>query len=222
MLRYIGDWNNFFIFLLSSLFIVFCILPIHELAHAFTAFKLGDRTAKNQGRLTLNPLSHIDPIGGLAILLFGFGWAKPVPINLYNFRNPKRDMAITAAAGPIVNFLLAVVFFFIAKIYVVITGITSTNDYLLIFFGFVIEINILLAIFNLIPIPPLDGSRLLTALLPDRIYHSLMQYEQYSFIILIVLIASGVLTLPLSFLFGNILNTINSLMGYPFHIIYGV
>ncbi|OJU09551.1 MAG: hypothetical protein BGN88_04315 [Clostridiales bacterium 43-6] len=216
MLRYIGQWDTFVIYLLSSLFIVFCILPFHEFAHALASYKLGDRTAKYQGRLTLNPLKHVDPIGGLLILLFGFGWAKPVPINIYNFKNPKRDMALSAAAGPLSNFLMAMVFFLITKIFVIITGVTSIDDYFLTFFMFVIQINIFLALFNLIPIPPLDGSRVLTAFLSDRLYHKIMQYEQYSFIILLLILSTGAFTNKLSLFFVYIFNFFNTILGHPF------
>lgn len=176
---------DFLIYALSSLIVIFLVTPLHEAAHAFTANKLGDKTAKYMGRLTLNPFAHIDYIGALCILAFGFGWAKPVPVNMNNFKKPKRDMAITALAGPLANLLVALVAAFIYNL-IFLPGLAFDLIRSLILYIIFIDVN--LAIFNLIPIPPLDGSRLLNAFLPDRIYYKLMKYERYSFIIVIVLI----------------------------------
>lgn len=178
----------------ASLLVVFITLPIHEWAHAFVANKLGDPTAKYMGRLTLNPLKHIDPIGATMIVFIGFGWAKPVPVEMRRFQNPKRDMAITALAGPASNLILATIslFFFnllnsfnVISSSVVVQYIYAIGYYM---FYMMAQINISLAIFNLIPIPPLDGSRILNAFLPDRIYYRLMQFERYFFIIIFLIV----------------------------------
>ena len=175
--------TNIIMFVLSSLIVIFLTLPIHEWAHGFVAYKLGDPTAKYVGRLSLNPLKHIDYIGSLMIILFGFGWAKPVPVNPRYFKNPKRDMAITAFDGPFSNIVIA----FISLIFHWIclsfnSNIPVLNEIWLLFY-FIAHINISLAVFNLLPIPPLDGSKILSIILPDSIYYKIMQYEQYSFII---------------------------------------
>jgi len=188
--------------LFAALFVIFCVSPLHEYAHAFTAYKLGDRTAKFQGRLTLNPLAHIDPLGAVMILLVGFGYAKPVPVNMRNFPRNKRKlyMGITALAGPLSNmvmaFIMTVFYCLFFKLLVNNPGDMYFN--LCIFFRYAAVINISLAIFNLIPIPPLDGSRIMSAVLPDKYYYKLMQYERYIMIALFVLIYIGVLDVPLS------------------------
>jgi Zn-dependent protease len=153
-------------------------LTVHEAAHAFTAYKLGDPTAKNQGRLTLNPLKHLDPWGTLFFILVQFGWGKPVPVNPVNFKNPKRDQALTALAGPTSNIIMA----FIAALFLVYAPQTSA------FFGMFMQINIILAVFNLIPIPPLDGSQILGILLNDNQYIRYQQFiSQYSAYLVIAL-----------------------------------
>ena len=221
MFRYLisGDIVSAILFLLSGVFIVFCTLPIHETAHAYVAYKLGDNTAKYQGRLTLNPLSHIDPIGGLMILLFGFGWAKPVPVNMWKFKRPNRDMAITALAGPVSNILLAFLFMLIYNVLLVtgvIAGYSTVAVGIHFFIVQIISINLYLAVFNLLPIPPLDGSRLLNAFLPDRIYYKIMQNENYIMIAVLVLIATGVLSTPLSWIADWLYNGLSWIAGLPF------
>lgn len=164
----------------------------HEVSHGYVAFLLGDRTAKDSGRLSLNPIKHIDPIGLICMIIFRFGWAKPVPVNPYYFKNRKGGMALTALAGPLSNLLFALISFFLIWILTLIpiTSQTVYNvlNFCLSLFTILASLNIGLAIFNLIPIPPLDGSKILNALLPDKIYYKILQYEQFGFLILILLI----------------------------------
>lgn len=167
-------------------------LSFHEFSHAFSAYQLGDSTAKNAGRLSLNPLRHIDPIGLLALMFFRFGWAKPVPVNPYQFRNvdEKTGMLLTALAGPMSNVLLCFigvgVFTFIPDYFL------YTMPWLYRFLVYFCSINASLAFFNLIPVPPLDGSKILFGLLPDRFYHGAQIVEQYGFVILLLLIFGNV------------------------------
>ena len=161
-------------------FIIFCVLPIHEYAHGFVAHILGDDTARLKGRLTLNPLAHVDPMGALMVLLVGFGYAKPVPVNIGRFKRGKRKqyMALTAFAGPVSNLIMATIFTFLyCLIYHKFLYTNESMVYVALFFSVAAQINISLAVFNLLPIPPLDGSRILNAFLPDRIYYKIMQYE---------------------------------------------
>lgn len=206
--------------ILAVVMIVFLILPLHEMAHGFVAYKLGDNTAKNMGRLRFNPMAHVDPIGALMILFVGFGWAKPVPVDPRNFKNPKAGMAITALAGPVSNLLAA----FAAALLYNVAAIVAANvslsagawELISIFFIYFISINISLAVFNLIPIPPLDGSKILFAFLPDRIVYKVYQNEQVLSIVLIVLIFTGVLTGPLSYLQNILTNWVFHLASLPF------
>lgn len=170
--------------LLLSVPAILIAITFHEYAHGWAAYKLGDPTPKFYGRLTLNPLAHLDPIGTVMLLIFRFGWAKPVPINPNNFDNYRRDTALVSIAGPAANFLLAILFALIGRI-VMPFYIRPINMFL----SISIYINIALAIFNLLPIPPLDGSKLLLLFLPYRYMYVMGFLEQYGFIIIVMLIA---------------------------------
>ena len=181
--------------LLSSLIWIVALLPaltFHEWAHGFMAYKLGDRTAKADGRLSLNPLDHIDPMGALMIAIIGFGWAKPVPVNTRNFKKPKRDLALVSAAGPLMNFLLAVVaIFLVALLWIFCSSrsmINDTTSVIIEIIQYFALINLALGFFNLIPLPPLDGSNILMSLLPPKVAMKFSQIRYYSHYILIGII----------------------------------
>lgn len=208
------------ILFLARLFVVFCTLPVHEYAHAFVADKLGDKTARLSGRLTLNPMAHIDILGAIMILFVGFGYAKPVPVNPHNFKNPKKGMAITALAGPFSNILMAVVFMFLSNV-LSLFGNSLFVQAFYVFFSFAASINIGLAVFNLIPIPPLDGSRVLELLIPDKYYYKFAQYERYIVIVIFGLIIFGVLDAPLAFLQNHLYSALNYVVSLPFRAFKG-
>lgn len=174
----------------------------HELAHGYTAYKLGDPTAKNAGRLTLNPIKHIDPVGFLFMLVFRFGWAKAVPINPAYFKNRKRDMIFVSVAGVLTNFILAILFGFI------IINFDISNDYLYQMFLIAMWYNLMLGIFNLLPFPPLDGSKIVASLLPTKLEYLFYRYERYFYFILLLLIMTNTIDRILVPLINISLNSI--------------
>ncbi len=185
-------------------------IPFHEAAHAWASDRLGDPTAKRCGRLSLNPLRHFDPLGALCMILVGFGWAKPVPIAATsNFRHPKRDMALSAAAGPAANLLLAYVCMILYKLAWYLTPVGWMWDFLCVLLRTMVQVNITLAVFNLLPVPPLDGSRIFNLILPRRWYFSVMRYERYIMVALFVVLWSGLLDRPLDALFSWALSALN-------------
>lgn len=191
MTNFLGDPAAFLVGLLLKVPALLLAVTVHELAHGLTADRLGDPTARLSGRLTLNPLPHIDPIGALAFVLAGFGWAKPVPVNASNLRNPVRDMTWVAVAGPVSNLVLA----FVGLVALVLLRHTGPAPFIANPLSgillYVYQFNLVLAIFNLIPLPPLDGGHFLPYIFPRRSWSLLNQLEQYGPLILLVLVFTG-------------------------------
>ena len=214
-----GDFMSIVIHILAILMVIFLVLPFHEWAHAWVASLLGDTSIKYRGRLSLNPLSHIDYMGALCLLLFGFGWAKPVPVDDRNFKNPKVGMAITALAGPVANIVAGIAggLIFYALLFLAPQfAVNTLGGYVMIFLNYYIVINCSLAVFNLLPIPPLDGSKILFAFLPDRLVYKFYQYQQMISMLLIVLLFMGVLDVPLSILQSALMKFITFICSFPF------
>lgn len=177
--------------------VVLIAIPFHEASHALVSHWLGDDTAVRAGRLSLSPLRHFDPLGALCMLVDGVGWARPVGVNPRNYKNPKVGMAVSAAAGPLSNFLLAWASMIVYKC-IVYSGMGNRIPVLMLFFYDMVVMNLSLAIFNLIPVPPFDGSRIVLLFLPQRLYFKAMRYERYIMIAVLFLVFFGLLNWPLS------------------------
>lgn len=191
------DFSNLLNIVLTLIASLLCI-TLHELGHGFVAWKLGDNTARSAGRLTLNPVKHIDITGLIMMVVFRVGWAKPVPVNMLNFKNPKRDMAITAFAGPLVNVIITIVFLFIYGLLFIPLAGTAIGTPILHLCELVAYISLGFAVFNLIPLPPLDGSKMLYSVLKDEHYKLVLDYEGYGGLILVVLMLTGALGRPVA------------------------
>ena len=212
------DLTQLISLLIQAIAALLCI-SFHEMGHGFAAWCLGDETAKRQGRVSMNPLHHIDPLGLILLITAGFGWAKPVPVDMRHFRHPKSGMAITALAGPVSNFLMgwaalggaSLVYHFALKQFVTVQLYAHL-------FALLIQIAVLsvgLGMFNLIPFPPLDGSKILFSLLPDRIYYFILRYERYLMAALFVLVLFGLLDTPLAVLRDWGLRSLCQLTRFP-------
>lgn len=200
-----GVWSKSTILLyLVRALVMLVAIPVHEAAHAFVSWKLGDSTAKDYGRMTLNPMAHFDLLGALCMVFVGVGWAKPVPTDPRRFKNPKMGMALSAAAGPASNILIAFVSVLLYKVVYYFSPDTQFWAFVIFLLFNMANINIVLAVFNLLPIPPFDGSRLITVFLPPRLYFGIMKYERYIMMGMFLLLILGVLDAPLAFLNGKL------------------
>lgn len=208
-------WDYAIIIAASMLCIMF-----HEVSHGLTALALGDTTAKEQGRLSFNPLRHVDLWGLLMMAIFKFGWAKAVPIDMRRFRKPIAGMALTALAGPFSNVILA--FFALCiragAVYFNVRSGGAISGFIILFTEYVAILSIGLAVFNVIPIPPLDGSKVLFALLPRRIYFRVLRYERYGFLLLMVVLYLGWLDVPLNFCRSFLIENLSTVAAFPYYI----
>lgn len=212
------DSHAFFMTVFSAAAALFS-LTVHELSHGAAAYALGDPTAKEEGRLTLNPLKHLDPLGLLLMITARVGWAKPVPVDMRYFKHPKRDMAVTALAGPASNFLLAWVFLLLTNLLSRLFAFpfcATWQGYAVLFSFNAALLNIGLGVFNLFPVPPLDGSRIVFSFLPDKIYYTILRYERYVMFVMLALVWLGVLSTPLSYLMLWVLRGLCVISGLPF------
>lgn len=219
------DWQEMLATLLTAVAALIC-LTVHELCHGLTAYRLGDPTAKEAGRLTLNPIRHIDPLGLLLMVTAHVGWAKPVPVNMARFQRPKRDMALTALAGPASNFILAWLFLLLAggmyrlMLYVLVwvapDWVMEVGIQLFRFLINAAALSVGLGVFNLFPVPPLDGSRLLCALFPDKVYYAILRCERYVMLVMLAAVWFGLLDKPLTFLISHITNALCTLSFFPY------
>lgn len=202
----------------ATIFTIFLTLPIHEYAHAKIAVALGDDTPRYTGRLSLNPFAHIDWLGAFSIFVFGIGWAKPVSVNMFNFKKPRIGMAAVAAAGPLSNLLVALVFLLLYNgcLAIFLNTFWGAVAFIGEIFFWVAFVNISLAVFNLLPIPPFDGSRILGILLPQNVYYKIMRYEQYILYGVLALLFLGVFDKPLEIANSFLLNFLNRIALFPY------
>ena len=209
--------------LLYSVPVVIIAICFHELAHGYVSYKLGDPTPRLMGRLTWNPLKHLDLFGSLCLLVFGFGWAKPIQVNPNYYKNRKGGMVLTALAGPMTNFILAFIGCLVVSLITRIMGATVTFEteagyraflYIIQFLYYFILLNIGLGSFNLIPFPPLDGSKILMAVLPEELYMKWMRYERYGHLLLMVILYMGLLDGPLSYVQDGIYEILRTAADY--------
>lgn len=213
------DWAGLIDLLLSVAAILLC-LTVHETCHGLAAWALGDPTAKRLHRLSLNPIRHIDPFGALMMLVAGFGWAKPVPVDPRYFRNPKLGMAVTALAGPVSNLVMAYMALLLRAVLLAFYHPGSALlEGLVGFCETLAVLNVGLGIFNLIPFPPLDGSKVLGAFLPDRAYFQLMRYERWGMLLLMVLLWLGAFSVPLSAARGWVLDLLVRGAAWPYYLL---
>ncbi len=212
------DWKGLFILLLSAVASLFCI-TVHELSHGYMAYRLGDPTAKNAGRLTLNPIRHIDLFGFLMMLVAHVGWAKPVPVDMRYFKDPKKGMALTALAGPASNFILALLILLTGTLLLRFSPDSIVTAYLLLFLCYTAVLSTGLGLFNLIPIPPLDGAKIFYAVLPDKLYRTMLYYERYVRFGVLILAWLGVFSGPLDFCIGWTLRGMCAVTRFPFFLL---
>jgi len=214
----LGSMTPLIAAIIASLFLVFCVIPIHEWAHAVAAYKMGDPTPKLAGGLTLNPLAHIDPVGGILIALIGFGWGKPTPINPNNFKNRKLGVAVSAAAGPLANIICGFLIYILQAIVLHVPALYNTVLQQILYYvlEYAAQISIYLAVLNLLPVPPFDGYSIIEGLLPSNAVYWIKSHMQIISIVIIVLLFTNVLTTPIAWVSNFVITLLKNVANLPF------